>query len=253
MPSNVAVASVEDSNVRGTRDQAVAESQSFDEKKDKYLASIKRLSRILPGHDQLLQIPDGTVILARIDFMEDGSVRSTGRLNWDWDSHDVCHTIDMYSWLTADLASIVSRYILVEDLSFQACHTLGAAFDPQFFIDHLNNQASDQKFQQQPKNIKWNLWNLNKPYLSFRWYRPVARAKGSDSQERRKAERRYSQVVPKLIGVSESDVHDGYRINTVRSISNILRTEWDLSLVSTLATTSDRVAAIEERASIYPT
>ncbi|RDW74612.1 uncharacterized protein DSM5745_07274 [Aspergillus mulundensis] len=229
----------------------MAEPLSVKDKKDRNLANIKRLARILPGYDQLLKIPDTTVLIDRIDILEDGSVRATGQVSWN----SILYDTDMDAWLTANLFSVATRYILVEDLSLRACHTLGAAFDldPQFFIDHLNNQVSGQDVPRKPKSSKWNTWRLSRPYLSFRWFRPVARAQGSTAQERRRAEERYSQVVPKLVRVSGSEVRDGYRVETVRPISNILRSEWDLSLVSTLAKTSDMVAAIEERASIYQT
>jgi hypothetical protein len=216
----------------------------------RYKQNIRRLSKTVPGYDPLcLEIP-GDITITRLDFPSNGH----GHLGGPPDRRCLDDPDLLVEWLDEELENIETRYVLVEDINSLVYHTLGSVFriEPNFFLDHMNNQLARFPATTRDKQAQWNTWNLPAPYNSFRWYRPVSRSKHSDSVlRRRQIEERYERVRkgrPEFI--RDRETQTTFRIDIVRAVSNILRPEWDLSY-STMA--ADSLVAIEERVSIYQT
>lgn len=224
--------------------------QDFMTTRENFAKNIKRLSTAVPGYDQLSRGIEGDVQVSRIDFADEGYGRPCQLAN----NRTLADPQMLYQWITGDLQDTTTRYVLIEDLDTSVCYTLGAAFDiePQFFLDHMNNQLSMFSPSERDHRIQWNTWNLSRQYMSFHWYRPVSRSKASKNADRRKEiDRRYERVLHVGSQVNElGEAIDVYTISVVRAVSSILRPEWDLS---TFNTATKGLAAIEERVSIYQT
>ena len=71
--------------------------------------------------------------------------------------------------------TVVTRVILVEDLSPRLIEALGSTFDidPEFFAEHLNRSGYhwDSYIHELP--ARWNTASLQKPYASLKWFKPV--------------------------------------------------------------------------------
>jgi hypothetical protein len=226
----------------------------------KYIQNIKRLSTTVPGYSQLAhEIKGGAVRIARTDFGEQGNVRRDA-------PHDPDSLLSdptaLYEWLCEGGLkgkkdkTTTTRYVLVEDLDTEVCYTLGAALgiEPQFWLDHMNGHVFlDKKVSRElDRRIRWNTWNLNKRYSSFRWYRPVCRKFVGAAYRRKQVEARYENMTEYTAELTRRGMtHDHYDLEVVRSASNILRPEWDLSGYE-MAGEADLVA-IEEWVSIYET
>ncbi|KAL4781145.1 hypothetical protein BJX76DRAFT_336165 [Aspergillus varians] len=212
--------------------------------------NIRRLSTTVPGYDQLCREIDGSVTVTRIDFADEGYGRPSPSIN----RNTLSNPERLYQWLAGELDNTTTRYVLVEDFNTDICYTLGATFgiEPQFFLDHMNNQGSRFSPSESDRRMRWNTWNLAKPYLSFHWYRPVSRSKIANSALRRKQiEEHYERVAHKGYEVGKyGGSYDLYTVSVVRAASSILRREWDLP-GSKMAT--EGLVAIEERVSIYET
>lgn len=224
--------------------------QDFMTARENFEANVRRFSRAVPGYDQLCRGIEGDVKVSCIDFAGEGYGRPTQLAN----THTLADPQMLHQWLTGGLQNTTTRYVVVEDLDTSVCYTLGAAFDiePQFFLDHMNNQLSMFSPSERDHRIQWNTWNLSHQYISFHWYRPVSRSKASENADRRKEiDSRYERVLHIGSKVNElgEDI-DIYTISVVRAVSSILRPEWDLS---TFNTATNGLAAIEERVSIYQT
>lgn len=224
--------------------------QDFTSARENFERNIRRLSTAVPGYDQLCRWIEGDVKVSRIDFADEGY----GRPGQFANGGILTHPETLYRWLTGDLQNTTTRYVLIEDIDTSVCYTLGAAFDiePQFFLDHMNNQLSMFSPSERDHRIQWNTWNLSHQYMSFHWYRPVSRSKRAKNADRRnEIDQRYERVLH--IGSEVNDLGediDIYTISVVRAVSSILRPEWDLS---TFNTATKGLAAIEERVSIYQT
>ena len=77
--------------------------------------------------------------------------------------------------LSNDDNDVVTRFILVEDLSASVIEVLGSAFeiDPEFFAEHLNRAGFGDMDYDYPLPERWETRGLVKPYTSLKWYRPV--------------------------------------------------------------------------------
>jgi hypothetical protein len=220
---------------------------------DGYEQKLWRLSRTVPGYDPLCREITGDITITRIDFPGNGHAHLGGPP----DPRRLENPDLLVEWLDEGLENIETRYVLVEDINSFVCHTLGSVFriEPNFFLDHINNQLARFPANTRDRRGQWNTWNLPAPYNSFRWYRPVSRSKHSDAVlRRRQIEARYGRVREgrqEIIGDGRSlRTQTTFTIDMVHAVSNILRPEWDLS-ASTMA--ADGLVAIEERVSIYQT
>ncbi|KAJ5111416.1 hypothetical protein N7532_001951 [Penicillium argentinense] len=193
---------------------------------DNYTANIVRLSRFLPGYDQLSGNSTEKVSVSLVDLEENGNFHVHESQSWDSNSSQR----DLSAWLTGEANGVATRYILMEDIIPWICAPLGATFDldPQFFVDHMGNQAPTVSLWGTPRSAHWNTWNLRKPYLSSRWYRPVAYRKPVVGGE--KGEVQVKQFLPN---------------------SSVFRSELDLSELVVPGFRPGRITAIEERVSIY--
>ncbi|KAL2842295.1 hypothetical protein BJX68DRAFT_244873 [Aspergillus pseudodeflectus] len=227
----------------------------MDDEIDNYAANLSRLSQILPGYDQLCETSTGQVRIDLIDVPLTGDVHVHDSQTWAASSIKA----DLFLWLTEQASETEVRYILVEDLIPEICTTLGAAFDldPQFFIDHLSDRAREHVSRNTPRNgsllkgrrSEWNAWNLHRPYISFRWYRPVAYEEFRGRHLRDQTETRAmdkQEVRPTRRGEERT-----YVIRKFSPASNILRSELDLSELVIPGFRSGEISAIEERVSIY--
>jgi hypothetical protein len=217
--------------------------QKFLQDRQGFKDNIERLSTTIPGYAQLARGIKGDVRMVHIDFPTEGPGRRSLAVN----AETLAHPIALYGWLTKkdglEMRNITTRYVLVEDIDTEIIYTLGATFglEPQFFLDHMNNQISSlgSTLGKSDQRIQWNTWNLKKPYMSFHWYRPVSRNSVNGPVRRERVERRYETVD------SQGKKHF-YTI--IRAASSILRPEWDI-LGSGVVGEEDLVA-IDERVSI---
>ncbi|KAI9929833.1 hypothetical protein MW887_011639 [Aspergillus wentii] len=174
------------------------------------------LHRQSPGYGYFKHdIEFGNPTITLIDFPERGYGRLRESLSW----HPHISPSDLHHQLTADSESISTRYILVQDLTPCLCLRVGAIFDidPQFFLDHANNQVNGSVRR------------------SSRLANAAHKRKQIERQDRVTVENR-----------TTGDVYKRIWVTIVRSELNILRSELDLSVVSTA-----ELAAVEERVSVY--
>ncbi|KAL4733599.1 hypothetical protein BDV11DRAFT_210085 [Aspergillus similis] len=215
----------------------MARDASFERQRQGLEENIRRLSEIVLGYDQLCQSKHGQITIMRIDFPLVGHWRISRLVN----QATLSDPEKLNQWLVDEtLTDIMTRYLLVEDIDTDVLLTLGATFniEPQFFLDHMNCQVSQ---------------SLPRAYLSFHWYRPVARTKALDSAlRRRQIDKRYVRVVPELSqNTRTGEPSLNYTVDIVHPRTAVLRPEWDLSTSSGRAI--EEVVAIEERVSIYQT
>ncbi|KAL4768476.1 hypothetical protein BDW60DRAFT_119557 [Aspergillus nidulans var. acristatus] len=212
---------------------------------------IRRLAEVVPGYHQLCQPTHGEVTITRIDFTSIGHWR-VSQLD---DRAILSEPEKLSQWLVETWTDITTRYLLVEDIDTDVWFTLGATFaiEPQFFLDHMNCQVPQVPASERDQRIRWNAWGLPRPYLSFHWYRPVARTRAVDSAlRRRQIDQRYERVkFGRYLDTTRRELDQECTIDIVHPLSAILRPEWDLSTSSGIA--AEGVVAIEERVSIYQT
>jgi hypothetical protein len=220
---------------------------------DKYNANLARLSERLPGYQHLCASSnEETVKIDLIDVQVTGDVHIQDTRFWRASSAQG----DLCVWLTEQAHDTAIRYIVVEDLIPKVCRGLGAAFelDPQFFIDHFSNQGVGRLWANSTarndldtdiSSPRWNVWNLHKPYLSFRWYRPVAYA-DAGVESRRLAETLHTEINPLYRGQ-----RDQYQAKKFSPRSNIFRSELKLADLVVPGYRENGISAIEERVSLY--
>ncbi|KAL2802378.1 hypothetical protein BJX63DRAFT_115459 [Aspergillus granulosus] len=231
--------------------------QNFLTARRRYVENVQRLSTTVPGYDQLARgIEGGDVSITRIDFGNEGYGHLAPLVKPDRDD-TLSDPRQLYRWLREHgLENITTRYVLVEDIDTEIVYTLGATFgiELQFFLDHMNNQVSGSTPGERDHRIRWNTWNLAKPYLSFHWYRPVCRNRMLNGAFRRKqVEARYESVTSVTREFTrKGEPQNIYTLEVVRATSNTLRPEWDLSGSEVVGGEAELVA-IDERASIYQT
>lgn len=70
-----------------------------------------------------------------------------------------------------------TRLLIVEDLSRPAIDLLGSTLDlsPEFFEEHLHRSGYQDGTQDDPMPQTWSTNNMEKNYVSLKWYRPVNR------------------------------------------------------------------------------
>jgi hypothetical protein len=227
----------------------------MDDEIENYATNLLRLSRILPGYDQLCETSTGQVKIDLIDVHVTGDVHVHDSKTWTASSTKT----DLFGWLTGQASETAVRYILIENLIPEVCKTLGAALDldPQFFIDHLSNQAPEHVSRKARQNdsplngisCHWNAWNINRPYLSFRWYRPVAYQAFASRELRSLAETHALRT--RVVRPPNQRHERRYLIWKYSPVSCILRSELDLSELEVPGFLPGRISAIEERVSIY--
>lgn len=73
--------------------------------------------------------------------------------------------------------NVDTRLIIIEDLSAQLIHFLGLIFDlsPELFEEHLHQSVYRTGEVNEPSPETWSTSNLQKSYVSMKWYRPVNR------------------------------------------------------------------------------
>lgn len=141
-----------------------------------------------------------------------------------------------------------TRLFLIEDFQLKFMTRLGAFLDldPRFFIEHLHQQVPNAEAENEQLDDRKLSSRWKKPFVSVRWLRPVRRTDSNSSQLRKSMKKPFansSQEIGRIL-----DAGDDY----VRSSTNILREEVDLTLNTNSSSTMKGIAAIEECVTIYP-
>ncbi|KAK2768253.1 hypothetical protein FQN54_000105 [Arachnomyces sp. PD_36] len=217
---------------------------------DAYWARIVELSRFLPDYE-ILRPSSFYWEGARLAVIDSNDTPGPTKFSR---TQSVGHPAAIYELLVGDLENASSRVIIAEDLNWPLCLALGAAFslNPEFFIEHLHRQVPEYAGIKGLYMGEWPTWNVEKPYMSARWYRPATRKHDvlPSARSRRDVEQMVSSI--KEMPRNQGDAgNTPWHVKVLRSAYNILRSEWDLSVSSNL--TSTGLAAIEERVSIYRT
>ncbi|KAL3461996.1 hypothetical protein BJX64DRAFT_149364 [Aspergillus heterothallicus] len=209
-----------------------------------YETNISRLQTVLSGYEWFKQRSNESPVRVQLmDVDSNGDVHSQTELRWTaTDSAE-----DLYVRLKDQADAVMSRFIVVEDLSSSVCIPLGAALglDPQFFIDHMTNHIPDEpKIKQH--SPEWNAWNLAKPYISLRWYRPV---EGLSSSLGPTPIREYTEQ--RVIVRHGEGLIPEYQWKQFYPATNIMRPEIDMFVPRDSVPAPTPAVAIEERMSIY--
>ncbi|KAL4963299.1 uncharacterized protein BDV14DRAFT_209992 [Aspergillus stella-maris] len=219
----------------------MAKGSPFQRARIAYEQKVRRLARFLPEYNQLLEESECPVQIEFIDYYNDGEVQAQGPSTWDADSsHDT-----LADWLGRRHEAVTTRYILVEDVAPSICLTLGAVLDldPRFFVNHINNSSSLMDNEKHRMSPNWKSSTRLTPYISFSWCRPVARNGAMVVEKRRAIEAR---------SVTKEVTRPGAKFTLVHSGANVLRPELvNFSVKSSNLSSRVRLAAIEERASIF--
>ena len=221
------------------------------EKLLRYQTRIDELSSFLPDYEILKsKFYFERATIKRIDSVDNNTAPSEVygfEADESWDL--------LYEFLTGDLAHVSTRtrVIMAEDISWTLFLVLGATFslNPEFFIEHLHQQIPGYAGAKGLYMGEWATWNVKKPYMSTRWYRPVVRNRDVISSAKAGSHVDSVTSLTELPRKAGDIGPPSWKIKTFGPAYNILRSKWDLSTSSNL--TALGLAAIEERVSIYNT
>ena len=114
-------------------------------------------------------------IVTSIDYVRHSQahVRESWHVRGISDSRNVSERIQ--GLRTISDPEILTRMILVEDLSPLLIDSLGFAFqiDPEFFAEHLNRSGYAGVDYSEASPVHWKTHTLSKAHASMKWYRPV--------------------------------------------------------------------------------
>lgn len=143
---------------------------------------------------------------------------------------------------------VLTRFMLIEDLSASLIETLGAVFeiDPEFFAEHLNRSGYNGTDYDDALPPHWETHGMPKAHTSMKWYRPVQQnpkvtqwmAKPSTildmvSVNRDEDDTESAERVPGSVTWTSTEVDiDGKYIERLHQAvisTNIFRRSWSLS------------------------
>lgn len=143
--------------------------------------------------------------------------------------------------------NVDTRLVIIEDLNTRLIDFLGATFDlsPEFFEEHLHRSGYSSSKTNEPSPETWSTSNLQKSYVSMKWYRPVNRW------------RQEPNTLLEREQLLDSALPGTYRIETgvlgevtynLRTTTNIFRPEFAMSTNPDGVIPENWEAAWEERA-----
>lgn len=156
-------------------------------------------------------------------------------------------------WITSHYASWkkFTRILVIDALTPPVCFGLGSVLDldPRVFVEHLNNQAPGFGASQIRPISSTRCSSWEKPFVSVRWLRPVLRLSSKSSLLRSRIDNAHFHSKPVSAERNADLTGERWSVSMIRPQSNILRSELDMPVVTT---SPHGMAAIEERATIYP-